>query len=446
MGQIRKIILLFFCTGLMLNLGAQENFYKVKLGTFVSPHHEDFEAIHQLGFVYSDPKAANHELISIGDYTTYEKAVEVMQQVRQSGFPDAIALLKPMPRKERRIPVVQMAQIPAIGKKDWGAFFRAHPTIYARQLDGLITVYAGGFDDEAAAKISVSLTEGAGFTGAFAKMIKTNHLQSVKEFESGIEMQIATAPAQPTSINIGNDVLTAKSAELPVTEIVVAPATPAPVVSERVMPSVETQPIQITTSEPSTTTKQTTIAYPSINAKVKRNAAIEIQKILKTDKIYSGSLDGFYGEGTGKAFEAFTKSNRQWKKYQVLTDLWKVDADATGADLWKELRILRTITSEINGGQGKFKSIVLNDKSLSTEERQSLKKWNESLWANISGWSKRDPLHAEISKVLKVGFFQAQIRVEEHFISKGVKPLDARWMAIRSLKTAIGDDLDRFGE
>ena len=179
---------------------------------------------------------------------------------------------------------------------------------------------------------------------------------------------------------------------------------------------------------------------------MKRNAAIEIQKILKTDKIYSGSLDGFYGEGTGKAFEAFTKSNRQWKKYQVLTDLWKVDADATGADLWKELRILRTITSEINGGQGKFKSIVLNDKSLSTEERQSLKKWNESLWANISGWSKRDPLHAEISKVLKVGFFQAQIRVEEHFISKGVKPLDARWMAIRSLKTAIGDDLDRFGE
>ena len=77
---------------------------------------------------------------------------------------------------------------------------------------------------------------------------------------------------------------------------------------------------------------------------------------------------------------------------------------------------------------------------------KEIKDWNSSLWENINGWSKRDPLHAEISKVLKVAFYQAQIRVEEHFISKGIKPLDARLMAIRALKGAVGGDLDRFTE
>ncbi len=450
MGQIRNILLAIFCIGFIGNIAAQENFYTVRLGTFVSPQHEDFAGVHDIGFVYSDSKAFDHKLISIGDYTSYERAVEVMLQVRQKGFPDAMAMLIPMAKKESRVPVIQIAQIPATGKKDWGAFFRAHPTIFARQLDGVITVYAGGFGDKTAAELTVPFIEDAGFKGAFAKMEKTHHLQSIKEFESGIE-QIAYAPAervQPSTVVIEGDVLTSKSAGVPVSEVVVIPSEPtAPVVIEKTLPVIESQTVEISVGEPSVASAPVaTVAYPSINGKIKRNAAIEIQRILKADKVYSGSLDGYYGAGTEKAFVKFATSNRQWRKYQMLMDLWGFDPRATGADLWNEIRVLRTITSEINGSQGKFIPIKLNEKTLSTENKKALLNWNESLWTNLTGWSKRDPMHTEIAKVLKVAFFQAQLRVEEHFISKGQKPIEARVLAIQALKGIVGGDLDRFTE
>lgn len=454
MGKIQNIIVAVLCIAFFGNLSAQDNFYAVKIGTFVSPQHADFASIQDIGFVYSDPKAFNHQLISLGDFSSHAKAVESMLKVRAKGFPDATVQLIPMAKKERQIPVIQMATISATGAKNWVNFFSAYSKIYARQLDNQLVIYAGGFDNIEGAKAILPFVKDAGFKGAFAQMIKTTHLQSVNEFESGIRVEMASAPAENTApAPVVEEVFTAKSVEVQAAPV--PQEAPAPVVVETTLP-VEGEPSLPTAVVAAPTPKAAPVVipiipavkvyYPSISGKVKRNAAIEIQKILKAEKSYEGSLDGFYGPGTASAFETFTKTNRQWKKYQMLTELWQIDKDATGADTWSEVKILKTILSEMNGGKSKTKSLKFDNKSISNIRSKEIKQWNESLWTNLTGWSKRDPMHAEIATVLKVAFFQTQIRIEEYFIEKGKKPEVARLHAIATLKAMTGKDLERFTE
>lgn len=455
MGKIQNIIAVMLCIAFFGNLSAQDNFYAVKIGTFVSPQHADFTSIQDIGFVYSDPKAFNHELISLGDFSSHAKAVESMLKVRSKGFPDATVNLIPMAKKERQIPVIQMATISASGVKNWASFFSAYSKIYARQLDNQLTIYAGGFDSIEGAKAILPFIKEAGFKGAFAQMIKTTNLQSVKELESGIRVEMASTSTEnmaPAPV-IVEEVFTAKSVEVPAAPI--PQEAPAPVVVQKTLP-VEGEPSLPAAVVAAPTPKAAPIVvpatpavkvyYPSISGKVKRNAAIEIQKVLKAEKKYDGSLDGFYGPGTATAFEKFTKTNRQWRKYQMLTELWQIDKNATGADTWSEVKILKTILSEMNGGDSKTRSLKFDDKSLSNIRSKELKQWNESLWTNLTGWSKRDPMHAEVATVLKVAFFQTQVRIEEYFIEKGKKPEVARLHAIATLKAMVGKDLERFTE
>jgi len=435
MGKIKNIIAVVLCIAFLGNLSAQDNFYAVKLGTFVSPQHTDFETIHDIGFVYSDPKAFNHELISLGDFSSHDKAVESMLKVRKKGFPDATVQLIPLAKKESQIPVIQMATISASGAKNWVSFFSAYSKIYARQLDNNLVIYAGGFDNMEGAKAILPFIKDAGFKGAFAQMIKTTHLQAVNEFESGVRVELAAAPAENTAPApvVVRDELTAKSAPVPQEA-----ATPVVVAGE---PSTPTAVAPVPMPKPA---PKITVYYPAINGKVKRNAAIEIQRVLKAEKNYEGSLDGYYGKGTAEAFDAFTKTNRQWQKYQMLTNLWQIDKDAKGADTWNEIKILKTILSEMNGGKTKTKALVFDNKSISNIRRKELKSWNESLWTNLTGWSKRDPMHAEVMTAFKVAFFQSQVRIEEYFIEKGKKPEAARLHAIATLKAMAGKSLERF--
>ena len=53
---------------------------------------------------------------------------------------------------------------------------------------------------------------------------------------------------------------------------------------------------------PETKAANFNLTRPAIRNKVKRTSALDLQKVLKSQKYYSGSLDGLYGKGTGKCF------------------------------------------------------------------------------------------------------------------------------------------------
>ena len=71
---------------------------------------------------------------------------------------------------------------------------------------------------------------------------------------------------------------------------------------------------------------------PNIRAKVKRTAALDIQKVLKTGQYYKGSLDGFYGKGTVAAYQKFEENDFQFKKYELLASYYSESSKLQSTD------------------------------------------------------------------------------------------------------------------
>ncbi|MBK9016809.1 MAG: hypothetical protein IPM82_23630 [Saprospiraceae bacterium] len=70
---------------------------------------------------------------------------------------------------------------------------------------------------------------------------------------------------------------------------------------------------------------------PDIRPNVKRTSAYELQKTLKAEGAYKGSLDGFYGKGTRTSYDQALANNRQLQKYRILAKYQALpDLDADG--------------------------------------------------------------------------------------------------------------------
>ena len=74
----------------------------------------------------------------------------------------------------------------------------------------------------------------------------------------------------------------------------------------------------------------TPASLPAIRGNVKRGSVLELQKILKSERAYKSSLDGYYGKGTAAAYEKAKAQNSQYKKYEALSNLMKSAAEEEG--------------------------------------------------------------------------------------------------------------------
>ncbi|NJL75439.1 MAG: hypothetical protein HC892_10840 [Saprospiraceae bacterium] len=61
------------------------------------------------------------------------------------------------------------------------------------------------------------------------------------------------------------------------------------------------------------------LSVPRIRSNVKRRSVLDLQTTLKSIKAYTGSIDGWYGEGTADAFAQAANNNAQYKKYKLLS-------------------------------------------------------------------------------------------------------------------------------
>ncbi|MFN7117828.1 MAG: peptidoglycan-binding domain-containing protein, partial [Saprospiraceae bacterium] len=72
-------------------------------------------------------------------------------------------------------------------------------------------------------------------------------------------------------------------------------------------------------------------AAPRIRSNVKRTSALDLQKLLKAEGYYKGSLDGYYGNGTAAAYDGMLKNSRELQKYLVLANNTPKTGTATSA-------------------------------------------------------------------------------------------------------------------
>ncbi|GAB5551634.1 MAG: hypothetical protein Sapg2KO_12250 [Saprospiraceae bacterium] len=123
---------------------------------------------------------------------------------------------------------------------------------------------------------------------------------------------------------------------------------------------------------------------------------------------------------------------------------------------WQEIKILETIAADFSTGnidpdiQAKEAaartSLMLTQQPLSANLNQEMETWNTRLWQGVSIWGNADPIHKRMTTPLKVAYFQAQVRLEDYFMDKGFRENEAKGLALATLRSVVGTELERFAK
>ncbi|MFK7807927.1 MAG: hypothetical protein AB8F74_09035, partial [Saprospiraceae bacterium] len=269
--------------------------------------------------------------------------------------------------------VIQLATKPAGKNINWEEYAAAGE-LFALPEGNTVKIMTLSFADDAESNAHVNSLKTKGYKDAFAKTINDKLIHRITEFEAGrilnfgtteLSMVSTSAPlVQPTTLEtkaptvIEEEKSTASSLfvvppkiEEPIeeevleeAEVLTAREVVIPdnynVVGKRLEPKPELTPKSKEIIEkkpakkvaPKTKTKAPSkaapvsssiakIPVPKTRAKVKRNSAYNLQMIMKQEGVYKNSLDGFYGPGTKKGWDAIQQTNRQLKKYILLTSM-----------------------------------------------------------------------------------------------------------------------------
>lgn len=313
-----------------------EAFYTVQVGTFIDAKPEDFSALRELGFVHAQDLGNNLMEVYVGGFENSPPAEQLAASVRQNGYANAFVQERSV---EPNTPaaVIQMATRQINRPIEWESFMKAGP-LYGILQGNLIKIVTGPFTSEAAAEAVLPGVRELGYKDAFIKNVQSGYLLPLTEFETGVKKpliplvmnQQTPPPSQPQSYE------QTKGQRLPNNENTTTPYRTPPGANEVLkaqQPSVPTVPTvpgavpDVPSSydyyagdvQPSTGTAASP-SVPSIDGSVKRGSALDLQRILKEAKAYTGSLDGYYGPGTKAGYEKYFTQNRTLQRYQLVAE------------------------------------------------------------------------------------------------------------------------------
>lgn len=293
--------------------------YTVQIGTFVNPKPEDFKSLQTLGFVYAVPETQHQANIFIGGFTDQLEAEKIAETLRspQYGFTNA-RMVELNTKGGHNHSMVQL-DILTTGKEiNWEPYLQLG-RIYVVLENKQIKVFTGIFPDKATAAGELPRIRQAGFKDAFVKDVNNVLLHEIGDFEIGsrkkkplIPLNLEQPPQEPQP-----PLTTQKTATQP-TEPKVAPP------DKLTAKGVKSEPAAMTASKPAVELQAN---LPEVRSNVKRQSALELQKVLKSLGLYTGAIDGYYGQNTRSAYERAVSSNRQLKKYRILATYYYAPAN-----------------------------------------------------------------------------------------------------------------------
>ena len=493
-----KNLLLFLCFSLFgMALTAQDSVteydYTVHIGAFFKPKMEDFNRVQSFGFMYAEAAEQNLTRIYLGRYPNETVAYKTLGQVKNNGYPDAFVTRKKI-NVNAQTYSVYLGTERLNGPINWADYNRAGK-LYALINNNQIDIYAGQYGTADEANRILAATRKIGLVNAQVKSINPDHLRKVTEFEAGIPIKnIVLAPVEqiiqvqevlaekgPAEVKKGPNLMVVKKAKINTapsstttptkTKI---PKTYGNVANKRIesetkdnrptpparVPAEKSKDILTEKTVSAPKIKISTVAAPKIRPQSKRTSVLKLQTLLKEEKIYTKSLDGFYGKGTAQSWHALLTQNSKFRKYLTYNDCnitlqskggTDPDKDYTkNADPlfdWEELNLLRQITSELCAEEpteveletaaAQRAALLLSSQKLTDEQRTEVLIWNQEFWDEIALWSEKAAILKKWSLPLKASYLQSQIRLEDYFMDKGSSPQEATGQAIFVLKTMV---------
>lgn len=311
-------ILLIALSFLQFSISAAESFFTVQIGTFLNPKLSDFENIRPLGYIYAQQANADIYQIFMGGYDSRKNADIIVNTLKSRGYLDAVVVERNLAQGSSQA-IIQLGTRGAKENVNWERYLSLDK-IFILFENEQVKIVTGPFANAEEAKSQLAGIRRMGFDDAFVKTVNSVRLHEVNNFELGdakrplIPIQFednTTARINPTN---PNSEFTTRGNEVPM--------------AYDATPSRTTTP---TTTSPSTPARTiSSPAIPEIRSNVKRHSALELQKVLKQERTYTGSLDGYYGKGTMVAYEQAVKKNQKFLKYAVLAR-YMYEPDGSGS-------------------------------------------------------------------------------------------------------------------
>jgi outer membrane biosynthesis protein TonB len=354
MSQIRVFTLaVLFLSAFVATAQEEVPEYTVQVGNYANPKPGDFAQLQSHGFLYS-VKRPSHTDIFMGGYMTEKEANEALATLQLFGYGNA-AVSKLNVDGGQSVAVIQLATKRLGEKINWEEYLAAGQ-LYVLLSGKQLKLFVGTFPDVQSAKGQLAKIQKVGFKDAFVRSVNNVLLHEVGDFEMGgapkrpliplvfeepKKEEKATEPAKPVVVEpkkeekpkeydeavaivpIVNAAEEPKAKPAEVTpKGVETPADPLKKATEKAEPiqkePVKKEPEKAAPKEANPVAVSFEADLPDIRPNVKRTSAYELQKALKTEGSYKGSLDGFYGKSTRNAYDMALANNRQLQKYRIL--------------------------------------------------------------------------------------------------------------------------------
>lgn len=121
---------------------------------------------------------------------------------------------------------------------------------------------------------------------------------------------------------------------------------------------------------------------------------------------------------------------------------------------WQDVKLLHQILIYLGGKQpdqqelfqaAEERSFLYNsNQPLDAQASKSVLNWEIQTWEKLELWGKKDPINIRMLTALKIAYFQSFVRIEDHFLNKGMAGIDAKNMTTAVLATAMSPYLERF--
>lgn len=306
-------------------LAISQSFFTVNVGTFVDAKSPQFDDIRPFGFVYSYDMDGGLSQVYVGGFDNKEKASKIAEEVRNKGYRSAYVEERAL-GMGTTVTVIQLATRETDKLIEWQEFENVG-NLFGILSDNQIKIVTGIYANVDAAKVALNSFRAGGFKDAFIKNVNNTLLIHINQFETGlkkplipIEINPSASTTAPTADNSAGGRVQ-EYGETPA-DTRIQTKQPDPVITAR-------DPGPMTSNIPRTKAGSTPI--PTIRTKIKRRSVLDLQTVLKAEKAYSSSLDGYYGPGTENGYNLFKQTDRTYQKYLILSEHFGT-ASTTGVD------------------------------------------------------------------------------------------------------------------
>ncbi len=300
---------LFCCLVFQLQAQQATNFYTIQLGAFLNPSIDDFKTIRPLGHIYAEQMSDQLQQIYIGGFSDEVNATKTLDAVKRKGYPDAFVSKRSF-KNGKDVTVIQLAVKTIEEPIEWNRFADAGK-LYTIVYGNKVKIVTGLFANNTIAQSNIGRIKALGFKDAFIKKVNSVEVHKVSTFEA-------------------ENLTSYKEKVIAIKEEIIPDELPEEFESRGAIPDAVPIPDDYTIIRFNKKGLPAT-EVPTIRSNVKRRSVMALQRSLKTEKAYTGSIDGLYGNGTKGAFEQVMLEHKQLQKYQFLTSYYYTEKTASEA-------------------------------------------------------------------------------------------------------------------